>query len=68
MYSSIREDIMNVVKEKMIKIITDQPEDSSFDEILHELSFTAMVNSGLHDSLKDNVMSTEELKKDIEKW
>ena len=59
---------MNIVKEKMIKIITDQPEDSSFDEILHELSFTAMVNNGLHDSLEDNVISTAELKKDIEKW
>ena len=59
---------MNVVKEKMIKIITDQPEDSSFDEILHELSFTAMVNNGLHDSLKDNVIPTSELKKNIEKW
>ena len=59
---------MNVVKEKMIKIITDQPEDSSFDEILQELSFTAMVNNGLLDSLENNVISTEELKKDIEKW
>ena len=59
---------MNVVEEKMIKIITEQPEDSSLDEILHELSFTAMVNSGLNDSLEDNVISTEELKKDIEKW
>jgi len=59
---------MNVVKEKMIKIITDQPEDSSFDEILNELSFTAMVNNGLRDSLEDNVISTTELKKDIEKW
>ncbi len=68
MYPSMREDLMNVVKEKMIKIITDQPEDSSFDEILNELSFTAMVNNGLHDSLEDNVISTEELKNDIEKW
>ena len=59
---------MNVVKEKMIKIITDQPEDSSFDEILHELSFTAMVNNGLRDSLEDNVVTTEDLKKEIERW
>ncbi len=59
---------MNAVKEKMIKIISDQPEDSSFDEILHELSFSAMVNNGLQDSLEDNVITTEELKEDIEKW
>ena len=54
---------MNVVKEKMIKIITDQPEDSSFAKILHELSFTNMVNNGLRDSLENNVISTEKLKK-----
>jgi len=59
---------MNVVKEKMIKIITDQPEDSSFAESLHELTFTDMVNNGLRDSLEGNVFSTEELKKYVEKW
>ncbi len=68
MYPSVRGDHMNAVKEKMIKIITDQPEDSSFAEILHELNFTDMVNNGLRDSLEDNVISTEELKIDIEKW
>ncbi|MDA3941127.1 MAG: hypothetical protein PF693_17755 [Spirochaetia bacterium] len=59
---------MNEIKEKMIKIITEQPEDSSFNEILHELSFTVMVNNGLQDSLQNNVISTEQLKKDVSKW
>lgn len=51
---------MIAVKGKMIKIITDQPENFSFNEILHELNFTAMINNGLHDSLEDDVISTEE--------
>lgn len=59
---------MNAVKEQMIKIITEQPEDSSYDEILSELSFSAMVNNGLHDSQEDNVISTKELENDVTKW
>ena len=59
---------MNAVKEQMIKIISEQPEDSSYDEILQELSFTAMVNRGLRDSLKNNVISTKDLKEEITKW
>ena len=34
---------MNSVKEMMINIINKQPEDSSYDEILQELSFVNMV-------------------------
>lgn len=37
---------MSAVKEQMIKIITEQPEDSSFIEILQELSISAMINKG----------------------
>ena len=66
--SYIGEDLMNTVKKQKIKIIKEQPEDSSYNEILHELNFSAMVNNGLRDSLEDTVISTEELKKDVEKW
>jgi len=59
---------MSAVKEQMIKIITEQPEDSSFKEILQELSFSAMVNRGLQDSLKGRVKSTSQLKEDIKNW
>jgi len=59
---------MSTVKEQMIKIITEQPEDSSFMEILQELSFTAMINKGLKDSKNGKVTSTEQLKKEIKTW
>lgn len=59
---------MSAVKEQMIKIITEQPEDSSFIEILQELSFSAMVNKGLQDSLDGKVSSTSHLKKEIQNW
>lgn len=51
----------------MIKIIEKQPEDSSFKEILQELSFTAMVNKGLEDSKNGRVISTAQLKNEIKK-
>jgi len=59
---------MNAVKEQMIKIITEQPDDSNFEEILYELSFYAMVNRGLRDSQNNNFISTKELKEEIKKW
>ena len=52
----------------MIHIIENQPEDSTYEEILQELSFVNMVNKGLDDSKKNNVVDNEELKTNIEKW
>ena len=59
---------MNSIKEQMIKIITDLPDDSSFDEILQEINFTSMINNGLQDSINENVIPVDDLRKDISKW
>ena len=59
---------MNTVKEQMIKIITEQPDDSGFEDILDELSFYAVVNRGVRDSQNNNVISTEKMKEEIKKW
>lgn len=34
-------------KEQMMEILREQPDDSSFDEILRELAFACMVERGL---------------------
>lgn len=60
--------VINNIKEKMIYIIKQQPEDSSYDEILQELSFLRMVNNGLNDSKKNKITDTETLKKEIKNW
>jgi len=54
---------MSLVKEEMTKIINSQPEDSTYEEILNELAFAAMVERGLEDSRKRKVVSNEEVKK-----
>ena len=49
----------------MTKIIHQQPEDSSYDEILRELAFARMVERGLADSKAKRTITNEQLKRKI---
>lgn len=55
-------------KEQMLKIVEDQPDDSSYDEILRELAFARMVERGLGDSEAGRTLSSEEMEKRISSW
>jgi len=55
-------------KEQMIHIIHNQPEDSSYDEILRELAFHRMIEKGLTDSNMGRTISNEEMGRRIRKW
>ena len=59
---------METVKEKIIKIVTHQPDDSSYDEILHELAFARMVERGIKDMNDGKLKSNEAIKNKIDKW
>ena len=59
---------MSEVKEKMIEVIQDQPEDSSYDEIIRELAFEKMIQRGLKDSGEGRTISNEEMKTKINQW
>jgi predicted transcriptional regulator len=59
---------MAKVKEIMSKIIQEQPDDASFEEILRELAFERMVERGLDDSRKGRVVSNEEMEHRIRSW
>jgi len=48
-------------KEQMIHIIHNQPEDSSYDEILKELAFHRMIEKGVSDSDHGRTISNEEM-------
>jgi predicted transcriptional regulator len=56
------------VKERMLEIIREQPEDSSYDEILRELAFARMVERGLSDSDNGRTISSEEMEARISSW
>ena len=52
---------MPSAKEQIAKILQDQPDDSSYDEILRELAFARMVERGLADSDAGRTISHEEM-------
>lgn len=52
---------MPSAKVKIAKILQDQPDDSSFDEILRELAFAQMSERGLVDSDARRTISHEEM-------
>ena len=59
---------MDSAKEKMSKIVQEQPDDSSFDEILRELALARMVERGLADSQANHTISDEDMVHRIKTW
>lgn len=55
-------------KKQMTKIIQEQPEDSSYEEILRELAFARMVERGLSDSHAKRTISDFQMKRKIQTW
>ena len=59
---------MTTAKEEMIGIIKEQPEDSSYDELLRELAFKRMVDRGLDDARKGRTITNEDMERRIRTW
>jgi predicted transcriptional regulator len=55
-------------KEQIQKLLDEQPEDSSYDEILRELAFHRMVERGLADADAGRSVSHEEIGRRIDSW
>ena len=55
-------------REKMKDLIGDEPDDATYEEILRELVFAAMVERGLGDARQGRVVSNEEMGKRIRLW
>ena len=55
-------------KEVMAKIIQEQPEDASYEEIMREFAFERMIQRGLDDSRKDKLINNEEMEQRIRSW
>jgi hypothetical protein len=59
---------MGETKAQLIRVIEDQPDDSSHEEILRELAFAVMVERGVADSDAGRTISNEEMRRRIESW
>ena len=52
----------------MARIVQEQPDDSSYDEILRELAFARMVERGLADSQTSRTIKNDEMLRRIKTW
>lgn len=59
---------MSSVKEEMTRIIQEQADDSSFDEILRELAFASMIDRGLRDSEAGRAVPNDEMRRQMDQW
>ena len=55
-------------KEEIAELVQQQPDDSSYDEIVRELAFHLMIQRGLRDSDEGRVISNEEMQGRINTW
>lgn len=63
-----REHPMNTVKQDVIKIINELPDDVQMEEIMYQLYVLDTVNKGLEDIEQGRTLSAEEVKKEIDSW
>ena len=55
-------------KDKALRVIEDQPPDSSLDDLIRELAIHRMIDRGLADSDAGRVISHEAIKKEVATW
>jgi len=59
---------MTTAKERIVDIVQQQPDDSSYEEILRELALARMIDRGLEDSRSGRTISNEEMERRIRTW
>ncbi len=59
---------MSTAKDDLTRIIQEQPDDSSPDEIVRELAFHVMVQRGLADSDARRTISNADMQLRIRSW
>jgi predicted transcriptional regulator len=59
---------MSEAKESAIRVVQEQPDDCSLEDIVRELAFAVMVERGLADSDAGRVISHEEMGTRIRSW
>jgi predicted transcriptional regulator len=59
---------MSTAKEELTRLIEQQPDDRSPEEIIRELAFHVMIQRGLADSDAGRAISNEEMGRRIRSW
>ena len=59
---------MATAKDELSKLLENQPEDSSPEQLVRELAFHVMVQRGVADSQADRTISNDEMQHRIRSW
>lgn len=59
---------MATAKEQVAQLLEQQPDDSSYEEIVRELALVVMVQRGLADSDEGRRITNEEMRHRIRQW
>jgi len=59
---------MQTAKDDLIRLLQAQPDDSTYEELVNELAFAAMVRRGLRDSDEGRTITHEEMLARIRTW
>jgi predicted transcriptional regulator len=59
---------MPIAKEIMAQILSQQPDDSTYDELLRELAHARTVQAGLADSDANRTLTDDEMRVRIASW
>jgi len=59
---------MSTAKELVREVLETQPDDSTYEEIMRELSFDRMVARGLEDVRAGRVIDNDEMQRRIRQW
>ena len=59
---------MSTAKSELEELIRQQPDDSSFEEIVRELHFHVMIRRGLADADAGRTITHEEMRAKIRSW
>jgi predicted transcriptional regulator len=55
-------------KQHLMTILQQQPEDSSYDELLKELAFARMIDRGLKDVEAGRTANNDDVRREIDSW
>ena len=59
---------MSSAKDELTKLVQEQPDDSTLEEIVREIAFRLMVERGLADSDAGRVTSNDQMARRIRSW
>ncbi len=55
-------------KQHLITVLQQQPDDSSYEELIKELAFVQMIDRGLKDVTSGRVVSNDDMRAEITSW